>query len=141
MLFKRPDALLWEYVSPMCEGFAIKGSAGVRWRDNRKNTKPFSVSTDIVGAIIASQLIIWVSLDFERIEKEYALTVFESSPPILLLTPKRKDVAEVIKNLVIAFTVEGVASSVTITEQQGGVTVIRFTNVRVNGLIPDEEFQ
>lgn len=140
MVFERPDAVRWEYSSPMREGFAIKGAKGIRWRDGAKHNESFNVASDPVGALVARQLLTWVTLDLDAIRKEYDISVTETDNIALRLRPKRAEVAEILKELTIDFAPNGAASKVAIAETRGGVTTIRFANVRINVSVAAGEF-
>lgn len=132
MAFARPDGLRWEYLSPMKEGFAVSGGKGIRWREGTVTHDTANAANDPLLAIIAKELMTWVTLDTVRIEKEYSVAVTAKEPPTLLLTPRREDVAAILQSLTIVFEPSGLARSVTIAEQQGGVTVFTFSNAAVN---------
>ncbi|MDR3073556.1 MAG: outer membrane lipoprotein carrier protein LolA [Deltaproteobacteria bacterium] len=140
LLFKRPDALRWEYLSPLREGFAMRNGTGTRWRDDERNARPFAVGADPAGGFIARRFLPWLVFDPAAIEKEYAVAVKTPDPLTLSLVPKSADAAQVLEELVIVFAPEGVARSVTVRERQGGVTEIRFQSLRVNGPVADKEF-
>lgn len=132
MAFVSPDGLRWEYTAPMREGFAVLGGKGFRWREGTVDQNTESAAKDPLLSIIAKELMIWVTLDMTRIEKEYSVAIAAADPPTLSLAPKRPDVAAIIQGLTIVFEPSGLARSVTISEMQGGVTVIRFSNAVVN---------
>ena len=130
--FAKPDALLWEYLSPVPEGFVLRGSSGFRWQDDKKNRVPFTSGSDPVAAIIARQITAWIIFDMQSITREYRIDQLPEPGMRLQMTPLKKDVAAVINSIIITFTPQGPASTVEITEARGGRTVISFTNTIVN---------
>lgn len=132
MAFMHPDGLRWEYLTPMQEGFAVSGGKGLRWRDGKVVRVEENAAKDPLLAIISKELMTWVTLDMARIGAEYTVTVATEEPPALTLTPKRPEVAAILRELTIDFEPNGLARSVTLAEQQGGVTVIRFSNAEIN---------
>ncbi|CAK7039155.1 MAG: Outer-membrane lipoprotein carrier protein [Desulfovibrio sp.] len=132
MAFMRPDGLRWEYVSPMREGFAVQGGKGLRWREGAAAQEVASVTDDPLLAMIARELVTWVTLDMDRIEKQYTVTVTETDPPTFHLVPKQRETRSVLASLTIVFASSGLARSVTIAETQGGETGIRFADGVIN---------
>lgn len=139
-LFKRPDCLRWEFTSPMREGFALKGDAGVRWEDGGAERTPFTVKTDPVAGVIARQLMAWITFDLASINREYGIETLGESPLVLRMTPLRDDVRSVIAGITITFSADGPASLVEIQEARGGRTTIAFSGTIVNGPVDDGEF-
>lgn len=139
--FRRPDALVWEYTDPMREGFVLRGDTGFRWDDGRASRVPFSADKDPVAAIIARQLVAWITFDTNRIGGEYRIETISRQPLCLKMTPLREDVRGVIDHISITFTPEGPASLVELRERQGGRTTITFSNTVVNGPLDDREFE
>ena len=130
--FAKPDALLWEYLSPIQEGFVLRGNKGFRWQDDKKNRVPFTSGSDPLAAIIARQITAWIIFDMQSITREYRIDQLPGPVMRLKMTPLKKGVGAVIDSIIIAFTPQGPASTVEITETKGGRTVISFTNTIVN---------
>jgi outer membrane lipoprotein-sorting protein len=130
--FAKPDTLLWEYLSPVQEGFVLQGNKGFRWQDDKKNRVPFTSGSDPLAAIIARQITAWILFDMQSIEREYRIDQLPGPVMRLKMTPLKKDVGAVIDSITISFTPQGPASRVEITETKGGKTVISFTNTIVN---------
>ena len=131
-VFAKPDALLWEYLSPVQEGFVLRGNKGFRWQDHKKNRVPFTSDSDPLAAIIARQITAWIIFDMQSIEREYRIDELPGPGMRLKMTPLKKEVGAVIDSITIAFTPQGPASTVEITETRGGRTVISFTNTLIN---------
>jgi len=140
-VFKHPGALIWEYISPLNEGFSLKGGKGYRWEDGRENRSFFTVQEDPLAAIIARQLVAWITLDIQSISREYHIERVESEMLRLKMTPLREDVRSVIANIAITFNQDGSASLVELNEQEGGKTSITFFNTVINIPVDDEEFK
>jgi outer membrane lipoprotein-sorting protein len=140
-IFKHPDALLWEYLSPLNEGFSLKGGKGYRWEDGRENKLFFTVQEDPLAAIIARQLVAWIAFDIQSISREYRIERVESETLRLKMTPLREDMRSVIANITISFNQDGTASLVELSEQGGGRTSITFFNTVVNAPVNDKEFE
>ena len=140
LLYSRPGSLLWEYQEPFVEGFSLKDGRIVRWENSRTNMIGKGAGQDPVAAIIADNLMAWVSLDLEKIRREYEVEVTGTAPVTLRLVPNNKGLREIIADLTIAFQVNGVASSVVLREARGGSTTISFFNTAINAGINPAEF-
>ncbi|MDR2726570.1 MAG: outer membrane lipoprotein carrier protein LolA [Deltaproteobacteria bacterium] len=140
-MFMRPDALLWEYTEPMAEGFILSGGKGFQWDEGRQSHKPFNPENDPIAAIIARQLVAWITFDTNMIGKEYAIEPTNREPLRLKMTPLRQDIASVIESITITFTPEGPASLVELRERRGGATTIAFTRTMVNVPLDAAAFQ
>lgn len=139
--FKRPRALRWEFTSPMREGFVLNGDNGFRWEGADGARVPFTPGSDPAAAIIARQLMAWITFDMAAIGKEYRIETIGQSPFKLRMTPLREDVRGVIESIAVTFTPQGPASLVELRETQGGGTVITFHNTVVNGPLDKGEFE
>lgn len=139
--FKRPNSLVWEYLSPLEEGFVLRGDTGFRWSDGRKNRTPFSPGSDPLAAIIARQLVAWITFDLREIEREYRIETLPGPKIRLKMTPLREDMRAVIDSIVITFRHDGPASEVLLTERRGGKTTIVFSNTLVNAPLSDRDFE
>ena len=140
LLYARPAALLWEYQEPFVEGFSLKDGRIVRWENSRASVVGKGAGQDPVAAIIADNLMAWVSLDLEKIRREYDVKVTGTAPVTLHLVPKNKGLQEIIADLTISFQANGVASSVVLREARGGSTTISFYNTVINAGINPAEF-
>ena len=140
-VFKRPASLRWEYSEPMREGFVLNGDNGFRWDDAFSARKPFAPGSDPLAAIVARQMIAWITFDREALGREYAIQSLPGPDLRVLLTPLREDVKGVISAIFIAFSPQGPASLVEIRETGGGGTSIDFSNVVVNGPLGGQEFE
>jgi len=141
-LFAKPDRLLWEYRSPMIEGFALSGDRGVRWTDAPGSRQEFSLRSDPVMNIVARQLLAWATFDLAWLEEQYSIVLENPQPVILRLTPKRQGEAEVLQYLLIEFSAsEDTVRRVELHEGSGDFTRIVFTNATVNSPLDDSLFR
>lgn len=145
--FKRPGAVRWEYESPMREGIVLDGEAGFRWEDDPAKRTPFTVRSDPLAAVIARQLVTWITFDAATIGAEYAMEPLSAQPLALRMTPRRDDIAAIIAHITITFRADGTASRVEIAEKAGGATAIVFGEPAVNapagtaGFVGDADFR
>jgi outer membrane lipoprotein-sorting protein len=130
-LFRKPDKLRWEYLHPITEGFALDGDQGVRWTETTKTS--FSLRSDPLMNIVARQLLAWATFDLEWLSAEYDIALAGESPVLLKLVPKDTDTSQVLKHLLIEFSVSSnTVQRVEIHDQSGDLTRILFENSHVN---------
>ena len=140
-VFKRPDALVWEYTSPIREGFSLRAGKGFRWDDGRESRVAFTAGDDPVATVIARQLVAWITFDTDSLSSEYVIEKAGDTPLILKMVPRKDDVRSVIAAIAVTFSPEGPARLVEVFEVRGGKTSIAFTGTIVNAPIADEEFE
>ena len=139
--FQKPDTLVWEYTSPMKEGFVLKRDKGFRWEDDRSRRVAFTTASDPLAGLIARQMLAWISFDRDWIQSEYAVRVENPSPLSLRLEPKRRDVRNVLSSLTITFAADGVARTILLKEAQGGATTILLHDVVLNHPLDERELR
>ncbi|MDR1489357.1 MAG: outer membrane lipoprotein carrier protein LolA [Desulfovibrio sp.] len=138
--FRKPDAVAWEYSSPMREGFVLNGGRGFRWEDDKSRRKPFVTGEDPMAGLIAGQLLAWMDFDRARIESRYDIFLENESPITLTLLPRGPDLRSVLGSLQISFDGQGAARRVILNESGGGRTTLDFSAVILNRPVPDAEF-
>lgn len=139
-LFRKPDKLRWEYLSPMTEGFAFDGGHGVRWTETTKAS--FSLRNDPLMNVVAKQLLAWATFDIAWLSAEYDISLESDSPVLLKLIPKSSDTAVVLKHLLIEFSLSSnTVKKVELHDQSGDLTRILFENPQVNTLLDDAMFR
>ncbi|MBE1426607.1 outer membrane lipoprotein-sorting protein [Desulfomicrobium macestii] len=139
-LFRKPDSLRWEYLSPITEGFALQGNQGVRWTETTRTS--FSLRNDPLMNVVARQLLAWATFDLAWLSAEYDITLEADSPVLLKLVPKSSDTAQVLKHLLIEFSLSSnTVQRVELHDQSGDLTRILFKNPQVNTPLDDGMFR
>lgn len=139
-LFRKPDKLRWEYLSPITEGFALQGNQGVRWTETTRTS--FSLRSDPLMNVVARQLLAWATFDLAWLSAEYDITMEADSPVLLKLVPKGSDTAHVLKHLLIEFSSSAnTVQRVELHDQSGDLTRILFKNPQVNTPLDDGMFR
>ena len=141
LTFAKPDSIKWEYTAPFQEGFILCNKNLTRWVGDKGTAQTSAASQDRLGNFLADQLIMWVQFDTKRILEDYSLSVVNSQPLTLELTPKKLEIQSIMKNLIISFSDEGPASMVILNEQNGGQTRLFFFDTKVNIPLTTKDFQ
>lgn len=104
-IFNAPDRLIWQYDRPAL--FRLEYSGGKASFhsevEGRANSSGGNSREESLAAMVGEQIMLWVSMDLERIEKNYAIELESSTPLTLKLTPKTKPAASPILYLRLTF--------------------------------------
>jgi outer membrane lipoprotein-sorting protein len=138
--FIRPDRLRWEVLTPVRTGFVLRGGEGRRWHERTGRSEPFSIDRDPVMKIVAEQLFAWAGGDFDRLRRQYAISLIAPSPVTLRLVPLAAD--RFLDHLQVTFAPDRRHVTVVELHEQGGdFTRIRFRNAAVNARLPEDLFR
>lgn len=131
--FHKPDKLRWEYLSPALEGFAVNGDRAVRWTADQTDRRAFSLDDDPVMRVVARQLAAWATFDLHWLRKEYTLELETPAPVTLRLTPRRPEVAALLRFLRIEFSdTKDTVRLIELHEHGDDLTRILFSAVETN---------
>lgn len=131
LVFRAPESLRWEYLEPVEQGFILAEGRVIRWESGGARVSA-PAERDPLGMFLGRQLLAWVKADTEMIGRDYEVTLIARDPLEFSLTPRSAAARDVVRELRLRFTAEGIASSVQLTETGGGVTRLDFFDVRRN---------
>lgn len=140
-VYRRPDALRWEYRAPVASGFASANGKGIVWSKagGLDSRSPLAERREL--AALTEQILPWLTFDEEKLRREYILDVLAASPPTLRITPKSPVVRQFLASVTITFAASGaVAEKVRIQEGSGDVTLLHFSKPAINTRIAEELF-
>jgi outer membrane lipoprotein-sorting protein len=138
--FIRPDRLRWEVLTPARTGFVLRAGEGRRWHERTGRSEPFSVDRDPVMKIVAEQLFAWAGGDFDRLRRQYAISLVTASPVTLRLAPLAAD--RFLDHLQVTFAADRRHVAIVELHERGGdFTRIRFRNAQVNAPLPEDLFR
>jgi len=141
-IYRKPDQLRWELLSPVASGFILRGDEGERWNSLSHEHESFSVKRDPVIGMIARQLLAWAQVDLDWLQQRYRIKLVERDPVILKLHPLDAGEAGFIDHLQVQFSADrSHITKVLMVEQGGDSTLIRFTAVEINSSLPANAFQ
>jgi len=137
--YRRPDRLRWELTDPVVTGFVLAGPTGRRWHGLTGKQEAFTLESDPLMHVVAGQLLAWARADFSAMQREYRISVAAETPVTLLLEPLTPN--SFINRVTLVFSRDADhVETVTVLEQGGDQTIIRFTAVEVNRPLPDDLF-
>jgi outer membrane lipoprotein-sorting protein len=141
-VYQAPDRLRWELLAPIASGFVLRGDEGERWNGLSREREKFSVENDPIMGLIAKQLLAWARVDLDWLQKRYKMTVVNSQPISLRLTPLDAGEAGFIDYLQVRFAGNRrYIDEVLMMEQGGDSTLLRFTDVQLNKALQSNPFQ
>lgn len=141
LVFRKPDQLRWELLTPVASGFVLRGSDGVRWNSVSQQVQRFSVATDPVMGLVAQQLLAWARVDLEWLGRRYRMEVLQREPIVLRLIPLDPAEADFVEQLQVAFApVQGYVREVLVVERQGDSTRLIFNEIELNNRVTEEAF-
>ena len=141
-VYRKPDQLRWELLTPVASGFVLRGDQGERWNSLSQEQQSFSVKTDPIMGMIAQQLLAWARVDLDWLQSRYRMELQSAKPVILHLYPLDQGEAAFIEYLQIRFAADrSHVAEVLMVEQGGDTTLIRFIDVEINAELSADAFQ
>lgn len=140
--FQAPNAVRWEYVSPI-KSVLLMSAGGIR----RYTSGSTGMVEDASGSIQSMQVVLkeignWSKGRFT--EGDFFSARLEGGKaPRIILTPRQKGLAAFISEIVIALAPDkpGILQSIKIFENEGDFTLFEFSDIRLNLKIPEAVFQ
>jgi outer membrane lipoprotein-sorting protein len=140
--FQSPDLVRWEYMSP------VRSVLLMRKGDIKRYTMGSRGFVEEAGGSLESMQIVlqeisrWSRGQFTGNE-HFSATMKGGKKPRITLTPKEKGLSTMISGIVITLSPDrpGVIKSVKIVESEGNFTLFEFTDVQINGKIPETLFR
>ena len=142
--FLPPDSVRWEYTSPV-KSVLLMSSNGIK----RYTMGGKGWAEDASGSLPSMQVVLqeigrWSSGRFTESE-HFTATLKPGREPKIILTPKDKGFSKMVSRIVITLSPSsekaGLLKSVVILEGEGNYTRFEFSDVRVNGSIPESIFR
>lgn len=141
-VYRQPDQLRWELLTPVASGFVLRGDQGERWNSLSAKKENFSVKSDPIMGMIAQQLLAWARVDLDWLQSRYRMELSSVEPVVLSLFPLDQGEAAFIERLRIQFSADRRhVAEVLMVEQGGDSTSIRFIDAKVNAELPADAFQ
>lgn len=133
--FNFPDELSWQYKTPVASGLVYKSGKAALWTAEQGGPDQVELRSDGAGAtlaqVIARQIILWTSLDLEKLRQEYAVRLLSAEPVKLELVPNRKVKGMTMERFLVEFAQNGMdIERITFFERDGDYTRIDFFNTQ-----------
>ena len=139
LLFRSPDNLRWEYLSPVKSVLLMKNGLPRKFvSENGAWRRDDSPGLDAVPTILA-QMTGWLEGRFSDADG-VAMFVVSRQGQVVRLTPKEEGMRAVIAAIELRLLADDLVAEVDIHEGAGAVTRIRFKNTIVGQAIPDALF-
>lgn len=140
-IYRNPDQLRWELLTPVASGFVLVGQQGERWNQLSGEKGDFSVEKDPIMGMIAQQLLAWAKVDLDWLRARYRMELVTAQPVVMKLSPLDEGEAGFIDHLQITFAADRrYVAQVLMVEQGGDSTLLRFNEVQINTKLPQDAF-
>jgi outer membrane lipoprotein carrier protein len=141
MHYAAPDRMRWEYTAPYAFALVVNGDRIVKVTDGKAEVLEGNAGRMYQGMVS----LIMGSASGKKLFDTSAFDVAlydDGSFWKAVMTPKRRDMKRMFSQLVFRFDkkTNGI-SRVEFMEAGGGVTSIRFEEIKLNGAIEEEKFQ
>lgn len=128
---KGAQQLNWQYQIPFQKGFLIEKNQVYRLQGENK-----SPIQDAMGKMMAAQMLVWLTLDFETLQKDYQITLNQYE---ISFVPRLKD-HKVVKQITVWLDEKNpqLVKQVKMEEPSGDFVLWKFSNTRLNVPLPKE---
>ena len=142
ILYRRPDRLRWEIQQPFRSILIVAGTevAKFEFRKGKRKKLQLGRAKDVL-LIVMDQIRGWFRGDFEKSDRDYRVDFFDQTPARIVMRPRSKSLRKAVHSieLVLAKDLASV-TQVTIREQGGDKTVMRFTRHKAVKTLDAEYF-
>lgn len=130
---KTAQKLRWQYQKPFTNGFIVEGARVYRLQNEQK--KPVQ---NTMGRVMASQMLVWLTLDFESLQKNYDIVLKENQ---IVFTPKEQT-HKVVKQIIVWISEKDsrLVTQVKMEEPSGDFVLWKFSNTQLNPSLAKEVF-
>ncbi len=131
---KSAGKLRWQYQKPFVNGFLIEKDNIYRLQGVEK-----SPVRQAAGRMFLAEMVVWLTLDFEALKKNYAITTHDTEITFLPLAKEHK----VVKEITVWLDKKDprVVTQVKMEEPSGDFILWKFSNTQLNPALSDEVFQ
>ena len=140
--FKSPDSIRWEYLTPVRSIMLMRGGDVRRYIKGEKGFVE-DASVRMPGMkVVFQEITTWSRGRFDQ-NKSFTATLRPGKAPLIILTPKEKGIADMIKRIEITFSGEkaGAIRTIRIVESEKASTWLEFKDIELNKGIDDSLFK
>jgi outer membrane lipoprotein-sorting protein len=142
ILYQRPDKLRWEIQKPFRSILIVADTdvAKFEYRKGKRRKLDLGRAKDVL-LVVMDQIRGWFRGDFEKSDKDYKIEFYSKAPARIVMRPKSKSLAKTIDSFVLLLAKDlASVTQVTILEQGGDKTVMRFTRSSAKTELGAEHF-
>ncbi len=139
--FQAPDAVRWEYTSPLKSVLLLRQGNIKRYTMGTKGFVLEAGGTMEAMRFVLQEISRWSKGEFTQSEY-FTATLKQGQEPQIILTPKEKELATIISRIVVTLAPEkrGFIKSLKIFETEHNYTLFEFTKVQTNVNISERLF-
>ncbi len=142
LLFERPDRLRWETRKPFRSVLIVAGNevGKFEWIGGERRSLRLGRGADVILAVM-DRIRGWFQGKFDREGKEYEVDAARSPKPRIVLRPKDRAIGRSLRAVELDLAPDlSSVHTVTIVEEGGGRTVMRFEERKRGGEFPPGTF-
>ncbi len=130
---KDAQQLRWQYQKPFENGFLMEQNRVYRLQNGKRE-----LIKNAMGRTLAAQMLIWLTLDFDALEKEYTVEVNKN---VLTFTPRTKT-HQVVKQITVWLDEKNpqLVTQVKMEEPGGDFVLWKFHHTQINPALPKGAF-
>jgi len=130
---KNAQKLRWQYEKPFETGFIIEGPRVYRLQNGQKKSVQ-----NAMGKIMAAQMLVWLTLDFDALQKNYDIVLKEHQ---IVFTPRAQD-HKVVKQITVWLDDKNprLVTQVRMEEPSGDFVLWKFSQTVLNPPLTKEAF-
>jgi outer membrane lipoprotein-sorting protein len=140
--FKSPDSIRWEYLTPVRSIMLMRGGDIRRYIKGEKGFDE-DASVRMPGMkVVFQEITTWSKGRFDQ-NKSFTATLRPGKAPLIILTPKEKGLADMIRRIEITLSGEkaGAIRTIRIVESEKASTWLEFKDIELNKGIDDSLFK
>lgn len=139
--FQQPDSVRWEYLSPVHSVTLMHKGSARRYIKGDKGFVEDPSARMPAMRIIFQEITAWSRGEFDR-NKSFDAVLKRGKAPKIILTPKDKGLAGMIRRIEITLSPEkaGAIKTIFIAEGEKSSTTLEFRDVEINGKISEALF-
>jgi outer membrane lipoprotein-sorting protein len=139
--YRRPDALRWEYETPIRSILLVHGSRMKRYAERDGGLVPETGPGVDAMQFVTAEMTRWFEGRFRQAPYFEAEMISESGDRIRL-RPKQAAMSKMIRHIDVTFSdTPGIIESVTVFEEEKSFIQLMFKQVEVNRTLPDRLFE
>jgi len=140
---EKPNRIAWHVDSPLRYSVLITDKLIRQWDEDSNEVQEISLTKNPLFQNVLNQLTVWFSGEYGSLLDINDVRMVKRDPVVIEFTPREKNIAKkVIKSITITFRDDQTyLQQIRIQELSGDITIIHFTNTRLNAPLDSNSFE
>ena len=142
LVFARPDGLRWEITGPFRSLLVVSGRKAGKFEYTEGRRRALKIEAAEKGILsVMDQIRGWFAGKFDTQGDVYDMEVFDAPAPSIVLRPRHEALRKSVQEIDVTLAPDlATVAVVTLIENQGDRTEMRFTELRRDAAFPQELF-